>query len=123
MRFCSFLVLTLLLSGPELAQPFSQSMAQCAGLYDAVGGFLSRPDRKAKLAVAAAAFGAAAVAEARTEGQDDPEGWVQGHRDAMRADWETRGKWSAFSAEYRDWTAYCAKFAKDRGIDLDLDLD
>ena len=53
MRFYSFLVLTLLLSGQALAQPFSQSMAQCAGLYDAVEGFLSRPDRKAKLAVAA----------------------------------------------------------------------
>lgn len=121
MRFFSFLTLAVALAAPVSAQPFSQSMAQCAGLYEAVETFISRADRRAQLAEAAAKFGAAALAQAKAEGQGDPEGWVAEHRDAMRADWAARGRLSALSEEYRDWTAYCYKFARDRGISVDFD--
>lgn len=109
------------LAAPAAAQPFSQSMAQCAGLYAAMSELISRPDRKAKLDAAAQAFDAAALRQAENEGQDDPEAWVTRHRVSMYDTWAGKGAGAVFGQEFRDWTAYCYKFARNRGIELEFD--
>jgi hypothetical protein len=120
-RSLSFAIIGLALAGPAAAQPYSQSMAQCAGLYEAVRTSVSRPENLASLDAAAATFVRAALAQAQAEGQGDPAGWVRQHRDAMRADWLARGELAAFSQDFRDWTAYCRALAADHGIELGLD--
>ncbi len=120
-RFLSFVAAVLAGTGPAAAQPFSQSMAQCAGLYEAAGTMVASEDNRAKLAWAAAAFSEAARVQAGAEGQDDPGAWVNRHQDAMRADWLARGTPAVLSQDFRDWTSYCRKFAKDRGIELVVD--
>ena len=121
LRPFSILLLLLVQSGPATAQPFSQSMAQCAGLYEAMATLLSKPGDRAKLDAAAAAFSSAALTEAESEGQDDPAAWVAQHRDGKRADWEARGTLAALSQDFRDWAGYCRSFAAERGIEIRLD--
>ena len=95
-------------ASPAAAQPFSQSMAQCAGLYEALSALISTPDRKAKLDAAAAIFTETAWTEAEAEGQSDPAAWVDGHRRAMRDDWTAknfpgggeRAGWKEFHDEF-----------------------
>ncbi|MCB1338251.1 MAG: hypothetical protein KDK10_12620 [Maritimibacter sp.] len=108
-------------ASPAAAQPFSQSMAQCAGLYEALSALISTPDRKAKLDAAAAIFTETAWTEAEAEGQSDPAAWVDGHRRAMRDDWTAKGRGAVFSQDFLDWTGYCNRFATSRGIELNLD--
>lgn len=120
-RFFSFVVVVVMGAGPVSAQPYSQSMAQCAGLYEGVRGVISKPGNLAKLDAAAAAFSEAAVAEARAEGQEDPEGWVETHQSAMREEWAAYGGMAAFSKDFVEWAGYCRAFGEDRGIDVDFD--
>ena len=121
LRILSFLAVILAVAGPVAAQPFSQSMAQCAGLFEGVRNVISKPENLAKLDAAAAAFSLAAVDQARAEGQDDPEAWVAQHQGEMRAEWEAYGALAAFSQDFVDWTDYCRSFADDRGIDMSFD--
>ena len=121
LRFLSFLAVIVSVAGPVAAQPFSQSMAQCAGLFEAVQRMVPEHESIAKIEAAAAAFLEAAVTEARAEGQDDPEAWVERHRDEMRAEWEEYGGLKVFSQDFVDWTDYCRSFADDRGIDMSFD--
>lgn len=108
----------LALAGPARAQPFSQSMAQCAGLYGGLTDKVTFPDRKATLRAFEAIYYEAALNEAQAEGQSDPETWVDTHYTAAFDDWAERPLAVAVSQDFIDWAAYCAKFAKSRGIDL-----
>jgi hypothetical protein len=121
LRFLSFLAVILSVAGPVAAQPFSQSMAQCAGLFEGVRNVISKPENLAKLDAAARAFSQAAVVEARAENREDPAAWVAQHQSEMRAEWEAYGGLAAFSQDFIDWTGYCRAFADDRGIDMDFD--
>ncbi len=121
LRFLSFLAVILAVAGPVAAQPFSQSMAQCAGLFEGVRNVISKPGNLEKLDAAAAAFSVAAVEQARAEGQADPEAWVAQHQGEMRTEWEAYGGLAAFSQDFVDWVDYCRSFADDRGIDMSFD--
>lgn len=108
----------VLLPATALAQPFSQSMAQCAGLYGGLVGKVTRPDRVAALRAGETAYYEAAINAARAEGQADPATWVDTHYGEAFDDWANKPDLSVFTQEFRDWSAYCLKFAASQGIEL-----
>jgi len=118
-----FLFLAVIVGGatPLAAQPDSQTLAQCAGLFEAVQTVVPEHENIAKIKAAAVAFSEAAVEQARAEGQDDPEGWVQTHQGDMRADWGAYGGLKVFSEEFVGQVDICRSFAGDHGIDMDFD--
>lgn len=120
-RFPCLAAALVTVATPLAAQPYSQSMAECAGIYEGVRGAVRDRADLDRLDAAADAFATAAIARARAEGRTDPEAWVAGHRGVMRAHWADRGAVAAFSRDFADWTDYCRSFATDRGIDPGLD--
>lgn len=120
-RFFCIFAAVLAGAAPLAAQPFSQSMAQCAGLLEAVQSVVPEHESIARIEAAAVAFSQAAAEQARAEGRDDPEGWVATHRDAMRADWTAFGGLKVFSQDFVDRSAHCRSIADDRGIDMSFD--
>tara|TARA_R100000322_G_scaffold75912_9_gene47659 strand:+ start:50958 stop:51320 length:363 start_codon:yes stop_codon:yes gene_type:complete len=115
-----FVSLLILAPTGAAAQPFSTSMAQCAGIYDSVARFMTDPNRQAELVHAAADWLDAARVQAVGEGVVDPEKTVHATYRVAKAEWEAKGMRIVFSQEFRDWTAYCRSFAADRGIELGL---
>ncbi|KEO55954.1 hypothetical protein [Thioclava pacifica] len=103
------------------AQPLSQSMAQCSGLFHAVSTFMSDPVRAQTLDEAGIAWRAAAVLQAQEEGQADPAGHVARYQRESYDDWRGRGKLAAFSEDFRDWTKYCSSLAKSKGLRITPD--
>lgn len=114
------ILLAVALAGPAAAQPFSQSLAQCAALYDVAGTHVRTPERAARLDAAAETMFAAALEQAAAEGRADPRDYATGHRASQAATWVERGARFVFSRDFVDWAAYCRSFAKSRGIALDL---
>ncbi|HCQ65142.1 MAG TPA: hypothetical protein DIU07_08270 [Rhodobacteraceae bacterium] len=119
--FLSFPAAILAVAGPVAAQPFSQSMVQCAGLFEAVQKMVPGHESITKIEAAAAAFSQPAVAQARAEGQDDPQAWVERHRGEMRTEWDAHGGLKVFSQDFVDRTDHCRALADDRGIGMDFD--
>lgn len=103
-----------------VAQPFSTSMAQRAGLYGGVSQHLTKPENLEKFASAEAAFYLAAIEQAKTEGRKKPVDAIDAEYGAAWDDWAGRNAFGLMSQEFRDWAEYCRKFAKDRGIDTGL---
>ena len=117
----SSIALVIGLSGPLAAQPFSKSMAECAGLYQFGGEFMMDPDRAYLFEYGQAKWINAAVVQAQTEGITDPATYVANAQAAKYQEWSDRGAMAVFSEEMRDWFAYCQSFADARGIDLNPD--
>ncbi|MBL6426634.1 MAG: hypothetical protein HOY44_03835 [Maritimibacter sp.] len=105
---------------PVQAQPYSTSMAQCAGLYDALTRLMTSVDKQESLAVAASRYLGSARAQAMREGRNDPEKAVEATYSSTRDEWIAKGARIVFSQESHDWAAYCRSFAQDQGIDLGL---
>ncbi|QPZ92176.1 hypothetical protein [Thioclava electrotropha] len=114
---CFFLVAV---PGLSVAQPLSQSMAQCSGLFHGVGTMMSDPARAEKLDRAGMIWRGAAIKQAEAEGRADAAIWVAGHQRESFDDWRGRGKMAAFSQDFRDWASYCRKLGKAKGIKTDL---
>ena len=116
------LILTVLLAAaPAAAQPYSKGLSQCGALYGLVAMWSERPEHVEPLERAAGIFANAAFDQALAEGLDNPAETLDRQADDQRALWAAEGRLWVFSEEFRDWAAYCRKFAKSRGLDLGLD--
>ena len=107
---------------PALAQqPYSQSMAECAGLFAFALDHVNRPDRVSRLEAAVDTWMTAAENQADAEGRENPETYVADAMQAKYADWSGRGQLAVLSQEFRDWADYCRSFGRAQGIETDLD--
>jgi len=112
------LAFVLLAATPATAQPYSKSMAECAGLFafgydnvsDARAAQLYEHGRNKWII--------AAVTQAEAEGIADPAGYVDDAMQAKYDEWVAGGLLIVFSEEFGDWIDYCRSFAGAQGIDL-----
>lgn len=112
------IALALVAPGQVQAQPYSESMADCAALYQNAAQWVRRDDRAEKLMIAARTWHAAAVKQARAEGRALSDDAMWNKIDRKTAAWEEKGARFVFSEEFLDWTRYCAKFAKHTGTKI-----
>ncbi|MEP5727897.1 MAG: hypothetical protein ABJL67_00845 [Sulfitobacter sp.] len=114
----------LLLSGvlifPTAAntQPFSESMAECAALYQNAAQWVNTDESADKLMFAAISWADAALIEAQSEGPSATSDAIWQLIDRKTTRWEAKGEGVFFSQDFRDWTQYCRKFAKERGMEV-----
>ena len=120
MKRAIFLAVCLLPSIAGAAQPLSKSMAECAGLLSAMKEFNRQESLDNWLDQAVSIWIPAAEWQAAIEGIDasDTVSYAQTHADAKRDDWVSKGRLVVLSEDFRDWTAYCRKLARAKGIDL-----
>ncbi|MCX7558842.1 hypothetical protein OS190_04630 [Sulfitobacter sp. F26204] len=107
--FCMF-------PGPVGSQPYSESMADCASLFQNAAQWVKTDESADKLMLAATQWAEAAMAQANSEGLAVTAHAIWEKIDNKTEKWEAKGARVFFSQEFRDWTQYCRKFAKDRGI-------
>ncbi len=111
--------ITLLIPTGTAAQPFSDSMADCAAIYQNAAQWVETDEAADRLMLAATRWAEAAITQARAEGVVQAENSVWTHIDNKTDQWEEKGQTVFFSQEFRDWTQYCRAFAKDRGIAIE----
>lgn len=101
------------------AQPYSESAADCAAVYQNAAQWVETDASAEKLMVAARIFVDAAVTQADREGRrlNTDAAWTL--VDGKTAEWEAKGAAVVFTKEFRDWTSYCRSFAGHLGIDID----
>ena len=114
----STLVLAVFSSGAA-AQPFSKSMAECAGLYAFGRDYVDRAETVQLLEYGQAKWVNAAIVQAQEEGVANPTSYVDAAMEAKYAEWQGKGVMAVFSEELGDWMDYCRSFADHRGIVLD----
>lgn len=112
---CAFL---LLLASPAAAQPFSKSMAECAGLYAFGRDFIDRDETAHLLEFGQAKWMNAAILRGQTEGVAEPVPYVEAAMTAKYEEWKSKGVLAVFTEEFGDWMDYCRSFARDQDIDL-----
>lgn len=110
-----FLLATAL---PASAQPFSQSMAECAGLHDALSRLTRDSVTRLRTDALAIGWADAAVRRADAEGQRAPDDYVAAFRTAKSEEWQRKGVLIIFSQDFRDWVDYCRSFADHMNIDI-----
>lgn len=115
-KFCIFAVLVWPIASH--GQPYSQSMAQCAGLTHLLSEWVNDPERSYMAEYAAGVWANAAVIQAEQEGVSDAATYVRNFSDATYAEWEAKGQITVFSEDFKDWTAYCRKFGDHMGLTL-----
>lgn len=103
-----------------VAQPYSESMADCAALHQNAAQWVQSDETAERLMGAANAWAAAAVAQAEREGRTIPKATMWEKIDAKTDAWEAKGPQLFQSSEFADWTAYCKRFARNQGINTGL---
>lgn len=119
MRRAAAALFVLLAASPAHAQPYSASMADCAALYQNGAQWVRSDENSARFMRAANAWADAAIARARAEGVRNPRTAMWTRIDAKTGEWERKGAAAFMSQDFRDWAAYCRKFAKARGIKVE----
>lgn len=109
-------------AGPATAgQPISESLVECAALFESSNRWF--PDRRttAKGRSLRAASGAlldeAAVA-AREEGRREIDAYLARTLAAKQASWDGKGMLHLLTEDGREWFKYCGSLARHRGLDL-----
>lgn len=97
-------------------QPFSESMADCASLYQNAAQWVKTDESADKMMYAAIQWADAAVVQSKAEGNAVSSDAIWQRIDGKTEKWEAKGGRVFFSQEFRDWAQYCRKFAKDRGV-------
>lgn len=110
--------LALITPSATQAQPYSESMADCASVYQNAAQWVRTDESAEKLMVVARRWHAAAVAQSQAEGRRISETAMWDKIDSKTEEWEAKGAVFAFSEEFRDWTSYCRKFAKHTGVEI-----
>ncbi len=100
------------------AQPYSESMADCASLYQNAAQWVKTDESADKMMYAAIQWAEAAVIQSQAEGRDLSIDAIWQKVDGKTEKWEEKGAKVFFSQEFRDWTQYCRKFARDRGVSI-----
>lgn len=103
-----------------VAQPYSESMADCAALFQNAAQWVQSDENSDKLMHAARTWAAAAVEQSHSEGRPVSSDVMWDKIDAKTENWEAKGPSFFLSEEFRDWTGYCRAFGRDRGIELNL---
>lgn len=111
-------VLALFAASPVMAQPYSQSMAECAGIYAFGRTWVKQDDASYLLEYGQAKWLNAAIVQAQAEGIADPANYAHNIMDAKEAEWNGRGLSIAFSEDFYDWWDYCRAFGRAQGIAL-----
>lgn len=101
----------LLIPISAAAQPYSESMADCASLYQNMAQW-SAPQDVDTLMYAAVQWHGAAVAQSAKEGHAMSDSAMWDKVDAKTAVWEKKGGGFFMTEEFRDWAGYCRSFAK-----------
>ncbi len=117
-RILLLALVPILTAQESAAQPYSTSLAQCAGLYQNAAQWVSSEESVERLMAMTRRFHAASIARAQAEGIADPEGEMTRLMDRQTEEWEALGSPFFFSQDYRDWTSYCRKFGRSQGIDV-----
>ena len=102
------------------SQPYSESMADCAALFQNAAQWVQSEDKAEQLMHTARAWHAAAVAQANAEGRPLPNADMWAKIDKKTENWAAKGTLFVFSQEFRDWASYCRSFAQHTGIETGL---
>lgn len=107
-----------LLSTMAHGQSSRNGMTECAALSLASAAWVDNRQGRQQLISASDNWFFAAVDQARAEGLRDP--WDQ--TDVMAAaklqDWRSKGGNVVYSAEYRNWTAFCNALADELNLSI-----
>ena len=119
------ILLAAVLSTPAAAsQPISESLVECAALYDMSNrAFPERretPDGE-RLENARAELLDAALGRAQEEGRSDAQGYVAELLPLKEAGWDAKGVQYVFTQDFRDWMGYCRSVSEHLGVDLTLE--
>jgi hypothetical protein len=109
--------LLCLLPAGAVAQPFSESMADCAALHQNAAQWVQSDATADRLMLGARVWAEAAMLQSRAEGRDSDEETILAIVDGKTKTWEAKGAAFFLGQEFKDWMAYCRSFAKNRGID------
>lgn len=101
------------------AQPFSKSMAECAGLNAFGRDYIRDDDLAHLLEYGQARWINAAIIAAQNEGVSNPVVYVEDAMNAKYDEWKGKGIMAVFSEDFGDWHDYCRAFARHNGINLD----
>jgi len=101
-----------------MAQPFSESMMDCAAVYQSSAQFVTSEQATQKLLKATRQWAETALDQSCAEGNDVEMSSVWDRIDEKAALWEAKGPTVVFTEEYRDWMKYCRSFARSRGIKI-----
>jgi surface antigen len=112
------LTIALLMPSSVGAQPYSESMADCASVYQNAAQWVKTDESADKMMHAAIQWAEAAVLQAKAEGAPVSSDAIWQKIDGKTEKWEAKGSAVFFSQEFRDCTQYCRKFAKDRGVSI-----
>lgn len=112
------LAIALILPTSTGAQPYSESMVDCASVYQNAAQWVNSDESADKLMHAAIHWAEAALAQSKAEGAPVSSDVIWQRIDGKTEKWEAKGGAVFFSQEYRDWTQYCRKFAKARGVSI-----
>ncbi|MCK0094285.1 hypothetical protein MWU60_01775 [Yoonia sp. F2084L] len=118
-RLClAGLAFTLGLVSPAMAQPFSKSMAECAGIYAFGRDYVQSDDVVYLLEFGQAKWMNAAIIQAQGEGVSNPAAHVDAAMKAKYDEWQGRGVLVVLSEDFGDWRDYCRAFGAAQGIEL-----
>jgi hypothetical protein len=101
-----------------MAQPYSESMLECAALYQNSAQFVTSEQASERLLRAARLWADSAYDQSCAEGNPLDPISVWDRIDQKSAEWEAKGPALFFTEEYRDWMKYCRSFAHSRRLNL-----
>ncbi|MGH1368488.1 MAG: hypothetical protein ACRBCL_07700 [Maritimibacter sp.] len=104
--------------GGAMAQPYSTSLAQCAGILQSAGDVINDDVATPIYAENAYTFWEAAIAQAGKEGHANAEEVAMAAYAPTYETWRQRGPMAYVKGEFGDWMSYCRKFAKNQGLTL-----
>lgn len=113
------LAMTVITPCAAVSQPYSASMTDCASLYQNMAQIVPSDQDAYRMMYAANQWAEAAVVQAKTEGRATTHEATWQEIDSKTEDWQAKGKMFFFSEEFRDWAAYCRKFAKHTGVAIE----
>ena len=112
----ALVALALAIPAAGTAQPYSESMADCASLFQNAAQWVQTDELSDRLMYSAVQWHAAAVSQAKTEGDTISDAGMWDKVDAKTEVWEAKGAGFMLTEEFRDWSSYCKSFAKHMNI-------
>ena len=102
------------------AQPFSESMADCAALHQNLAQFVPTDAQAETLMIAARAWAEAGVVQAQAEGRGMDIDAMWDLIDAKTDAAEQKSPAYFGTQDFRDWSDYCRSFALHMGVETGL---
>ncbi|MDJ1008593.1 MAG: hypothetical protein QNJ13_12300 [Paracoccaceae bacterium] len=116
------MVLVLAAAPAAAGQPISESLAECAVIYEKSADIFAdrgRHDHSETLLTSRDAFRAEAVMVGESEGRDDPVEYVLAVERAKAEKWGHLTLLKlAMNQDFRDWADYCRSLGRHRGLQV-----